>query len=64
MAINLETQAVIKAKDETGPGLASVESKLKRLARATRAVAAMPVTSLRQAAAVADKTDHIVGKCV
>jgi hypothetical protein len=62
VAVNLEAQAVIKAKDETGAVIEQVTSKLKKLAQATRAVGSAPVNSLQQAARIADRADHVVGK--
>ncbi len=62
MAVNLEAQAVITAKDETGVVIEGVIGKLKKLAAATRTVGSAPVHVLQQTARVTDRVDHVIGK--
>lgn len=62
MAVSIEAQAIITAKDQTGPAFEQVTAKLNKLAQAARSVASAPVQSLTQAARVADRIDHIAGR--
>lgn len=62
MAVNLQAEAIITAKDETGAVIEGVTGKLKKLGAAVRAVGSAPVQALQASARAADRADHVVNK--
>lgn len=62
MSRSIEAQAIITARDQTGPVFEQVAAKLRKLSEAARTAGNAPVQSLAHAARTIDRVDHLVGK--